>query len=183
MNYKYLYCKDYPKLYRWAKECLTELEQLLGARDPTFVGVNRDLEGIAIAEKEYPYISFQDGPEIRINLSTGINDEDRMRWQIAHECVHIIDPVPLGQATVLEEGLATWFQGHKVPGQHATIPRYAAAEAWVKPRHEQLCVIVRKLRAQGARISNISCKQLRAEGIDTEVACNLSELFERTSRA
>ena len=31
-------------------------------------------------------------------------------WQVAHETVHLLDPVPRGEATVLEEGLATWFQ-------------------------------------------------------------------------
>ncbi len=31
-------------------------------------------------------------------------------WQVAHEAVHLLDPVPYGKANVLEEGLATWFQ-------------------------------------------------------------------------
>ena len=31
-------------------------------------------------------------------------------WQVAHECVHLLDPCELGGANVLEEGLAAWFQ-------------------------------------------------------------------------
>ena len=31
-------------------------------------------------------------------------------WQVAHEAVHLLNPVPCGRANVLEEGLATWFQ-------------------------------------------------------------------------
>lgn len=31
-------------------------------------------------------------------------------WQLAHEVLHVLSPVELGAATVLEEGLATFFQ-------------------------------------------------------------------------
>jgi hypothetical protein len=39
-----------------------------------------------------------------------LSDEVMSDYQMAHEAVHCLDPVPINVVTVLEEGVATWFQ-------------------------------------------------------------------------
>lgn len=47
---------------------------------------------------------------IAIQLGTdALNDVNKALFQLAHECVHLLDPVIFEQASVLEEGLATNF--------------------------------------------------------------------------
>ena len=92
------------------------LEAMFGSRDPRFVlgsikkssclpqldfpnGYNRFggcVVDICITEDPYTYQWLNQGT-----------------WQVAHECVHLLDPVKYGKANVLEEGLATWFQDEK----------------------------------------------------------------------
>ena len=91
------------------------LERLLGPRDQRFVfgsiGKSTDDEGM-------PQIHFRDFFHLNGDCVVDIHVSDeawrkrnyhRAGWQVAHECVHVLDP---GERTtnVLEEGLATWFQ-------------------------------------------------------------------------
>ncbi len=96
--------------------------------------------------------------------------KDQGPWQIAHECVHLLDPVELGKTNVLEEGLATWFQNE--PCYHDEQIRkyiaknkepssaYANAEQLVRSCLPDILKAVKNLRASGVRISEIQAEML-----------------------
>src|SRR5690242_14830436 len=58
-----------------------------------------------------PYLVVREGQPLQILVNEGGRREPMLAaFDIAHECVHRLSPVAFGKATVLEEGLATWFQ-------------------------------------------------------------------------
>ena len=89
-----------------------DLENMFGPSDPNF-------EFGCIKQDGSPRIHF------RNNSSGGVVDiylakealqsptEAWARWQLAHECLHLIDPHE-NPTNVLEEGLATYYQNNKV---------------------------------------------------------------------
>lgn len=93
---------------------LLHVEQLLGPRDLayTFVGV------VISGSDPSPHIYYPPPKgigHVMIKLGKRAADDVKLAlWQLAHECVHLIDPCVAGQATWLEEGLATWFQNTRV---------------------------------------------------------------------
>ena len=69
--------------------------------------------------REIPSISYPqdnyiaEGCRVQILVSCeawAMRRSDQCEWQIAHECVHLLDPVKRGRANVLEEGLAFGFR-------------------------------------------------------------------------
>ena len=126
---------------------------MFGPRDPKFE-FGRILPG---AE---PHIRFQidssRGP-VDIHLTERAlvkwRDETLGRWQLAHECLHLIDPHK-NPTNVLEEGLATWYQNKNVPRQLARKfadgeGPYAEAETLVKPFMDTLPGAIRRIRKEG----------------------------------
>ncbi|EDQ2876724.1 hypothetical protein XI89_003490 [Salmonella enterica subsp. enterica] len=94
----------------YASRFIKEMEKRYGSRDRswTYVGFEFREGG--------PHIWFpgsHDNPprkHIAISLSTEtFSDRQRMVYQLAHECVHLLAPVVGGGAPVIEEGLATAF--------------------------------------------------------------------------
>ena len=57
-------------------------------------------------------------------------------WQVAHECVHLLDPVPKG-TNFLEEGLAVWFQ--QTPQFHTKIVKNYSSRQKIS-RQLSMCV-------------------------------------------
>lgn len=106
-------------------------------------------------------------------------------WQVAHETVHLIDPVEYGKANVLEEGLATWFQLERsfhcqlvqdyIDRGFAPNAKYAEAKALVRACMPDLVPAVKQLRDSGVRISDITAdllrRQLDVEGTTLEQLC------------
>ena len=103
-----------------ARRYRRQLEDMFGQCDRRFVfgsikkTVNRD---------DPPHTNFPDGFHfngccvVDIHISEWPWQQccyDQGTWQLAHESVHLLDPVADGKATLLEEGLATWFQNEKV---------------------------------------------------------------------
>ena len=89
---------------------------------------------------------------------------DQATWQIAHECVHLLDPCEEGKANYLEEGLATWFQmeprfhnkivkGYlkKNRGRLIRDPRYVTALGMVRRNMPGLKKAIRDIRGSGTR--------------------------------
>ncbi len=112
------------------------------------------------------------GCRVNIHISTGAW-ERRCRgqgaWQVAHECVHLLDPGKHGTTNVLEEGLATWFQN--TPCYHGRIvqnyiaianntQRYHEAQDLVFRYGNPLREAIKKLRSQGRRIRDIDALAL-----------------------
>ena len=87
-------------------------------------------------------------------------------WTMAHEVVHLLSRPDDRKATVLEEGIACWFQRQYTKGYvpvswSQTIPSYAQAEA----RFVQLLgydpEIVKKMRQTESTLSRITAEDIR----------------------
>ena len=102
---------------------IAEIERQLGPRDPnfTYVGLEFDTTPnakphIAFLETGYPgHETDQGSNHIVIRLTADAqNDANLAIWQLARECVHLIDPwnpEAEGRPTnYLEVGLAAWYQ-------------------------------------------------------------------------
>lgn len=179
---------------------LEEAENLFGARlNPypfMFAGINFDSQSPRISfwknnrlelDDEYKYIF------IRLSLSCR-RDTSKGLWQLAHESVHLLSPNPDVGTTILEEGLATWYQMRwveKCPeifpewakqfpfGFHGTDCAYLDAYTLVS---ELLSVdesVLKRIRKIEPRINLITPEQILQEAprLDEEVAANLVKQF------
>lgn len=99
-------------LYAKRDEYLGVLEQLFGPRDSRFplgvVGESRDDN----PRTHFPVRRYDpSGCTVDVHVGgSAWRDQDKQRatWQMAHECVHLLDPKPFKPyGNVLEEGLAT----------------------------------------------------------------------------
>ena len=90
-------------------DIFNNIEQLFGPRDKTYT-----ILGIEIANIEQPQIWFPaNNGNVIIQITPDcLNDMDKAIFQIAHEAIHCLNPKIAGTATLLEEGLATWFSQH-----------------------------------------------------------------------
>ncbi|GEM_PF-4261261 len=89
---------------------LPDLECSFGRRNTKFT-----LGDISVSS-EGPY-AYADNHTIDIALGNNVFKDGSLNeslavWQLAHECVHLLDPINGGSnnATVFEEGLATYYQ-------------------------------------------------------------------------
>lgn len=85
-------------------------------------------------------------------------------FQLAHECVHLLDPGVFGSATVLEEGLATHFSLQYIKQFHSNYTtsdtKYAAAAGLAAQLLDKAPTAIKDLRLQGIKISHITASQL-----------------------
>ena len=123
---------------------MDDLEERFGPRDPNF-----EFGSILPGTGKRPHISCPRTSRINICLTKeALADSDEMwaRWQLAHECVHLIDPHE-NPTNVLEEGLAVWYQNKKVTRQFADRDGpYAEAEDLVRPFVHTLPTAIRGIR-------------------------------------
>ena len=122
-----------------AKEFLGAIEAQLGARDPRY----RLGDIYANVDNDFAYIYPWDGPVDIFLTKRAIerNTDREAEWQLAHECVHLLDPNARRNAAgdfmptnVLEEGLATWFQDELYPEfRDCHLRRYEQARDLVEP--------------------------------------------------
>ena len=149
---------------------------MLGPRDSQFVfGTVRETTD----KNDSPQTHFPNGFHFDGNCTVDIHisqwpwehlSPDQSVWQVAHESVHLLDPVPRG-TNFLEEGLATWFQDEfkfhneevrcYIAKNSGRPPSYAKAKKLVQicmPSH--LCSAVKEIRASGVRIRDIEVEVL-----------------------
>ncbi len=181
-------------LPEYASRFLADIEDWFGPRDRSFVLVGIDIDctpgnpprlwfpesGIAPddAERRSRHIV------IRLNQAA-LTDLNRARWQLAHECFHLLDPWNLrvdGRPTnMLEEGLATWYQNSRVPEAEWHESVYAAAEDLVRPLMEQLPSAVKRIRRErGVRVGECTPDVLRdyCPGFDEDALQRLCQPFQ-----
>lgn len=162
-------------LPEYASRFLADIERWFGPRDHTFTLVGIDIDrtansspclwypdgGIASgdAEKRSRHIVIRLGPN-------ALADPVRARWQLAHECFHLLDPwngrIDGRPASWLEEGLAAWYQNSRVPKARWREGSYAVAEEIVTPLMEELPDAIKRIRLERRlRISEIAPDDLR----------------------
>lgn len=154
------------------------LESLFGPRDPRFeFGTIR----LSTNENDVPQTHFPNdfhmmgGCTVDIHVSSvpwKHRLTDQGAWQIAHECVHLLDPGKAGTATVLEEGLCTWFQDESkyhvlevqkyISRNTSPRPKYIDARDLVRlcMRNKNFITAIKEIRAKGVRIREISPEHL-----------------------
>ena len=115
-------------------------------------------------------------------------------FHLAHEYVHTLDPTPNGSASVLEEGVATYFQHWYVVHSVATSPSekemwrypnekdpaYKHAYELVAPIFQSSPLIFRSLRQSGFALSNITAQALKERvHMSHQSATALTSKFQR----
>ncbi|MGA8539811.1 MAG: hypothetical protein WB566_09950 [Terriglobales bacterium] len=158
---------------------LREVEELYGIRDRSFT-----ILGIEFREG-VPQIWFPGNcKHIAIQIGTGaMNDVNKALFQLAHECVHLLDPVLGGEASVLEEGLATNFSliyAHRSnPSYETGNAKYDTANRRVEQLLSQHPDAIRHLREGGDRLSGFTVKKLASHctGLSASEAEGLARQF------
>jgi len=139
------------------------LEDRYGPRDRSFTILGFEFCG------DVPQIWFPGNCQhvvIQLTLSA-MNDLVRAVYQLAHEAVHLLDPVVFGCSSVFEEGVATLFSLEYArsiePTYAPSHPRYDAAAQLARRALELRPDVVRVLRGRGIRLSGITPGDLVAE--------------------
>ena len=152
------------------------LTNILGPFDTNFVFGS--IKG-PIKNHDAPQVHFPDGydrgggcvADIRLSAYPWKNCHcGQGGWQVAHETVHLLDPVPFGEANVLEEGLATWFQDEPEfhdnevkryisQGIEHTVP-YLEARDLVRRCMPGLLQVVKEIRSLHVAVSEITADLL-----------------------
>jgi len=129
-------------------QMLHDLEGRFGPRDPsyTILGIEFKAGG--------PQLWFPGNRRhMVIQLGADCQDDDaRALFQLSHEAVHLLNPRAQPAASVLEEGLATWYSQdytRRVFGTPFAIGdhKYEAAERLVRPIAEETPATIRTLRS------------------------------------
>ena len=183
------------KLEDLRKNYIVQLEELFGLRDPNFVFglIERSTDEDGMPQTYFP-LGFrrEGGCVVNIQISPWPYDNQclgQATWQIAHECVHLLDPGCLGGANVLEEGLATWFQDEEsyhpnyvqeyIRRNSPHTPHYAEAQTLVFRCMPHLIEAVRKIRSTRIRISDFEPRLLKPflPNVDDSVVSRLCAPF------
>ena len=146
------------------------LESIFGQRDPRFVFGTIEMSDDESPRTHFPdYFHFGGGCRVNILITKYPWENcspDQGPWQVAHECVHLLDPREAGTINVLEEGLATWFQDesthhdelvqHYIAKNDKPLPAsYLEAQELVRGSVPDILHAVKKLRGSGHRIGDI----------------------------
>ena len=194
-------CTDFVEyLEKKTLDYLEILEQLFGPRDPRFV------LGPLIRSNDNPRTFFhvryhtEGGCVVSIKLGASCWDNmeyGRGAWQVAHECVHLLDPGVGGTANVLEEGLASWFQNEEPYHEDERvkvfirmnkmgkrgIESYVEAEHLVRECMPKLIPAVRRVRETGTRIRDVTEDELGLflPNVESSILKSLCRRFVRDS--
>ena len=147
---------------------INEVETLLGPRDSkfTYVGLEIDETRNATPKIWFPHTGHPErergkrSKHIIIRLTESAHSNANVAiWQLAHQCVHLIDPwqveVEEQPTNYLEEGLAAWYQDTIVQGVPQD-PPHAQAKSLVAPYMPDLATTIKHIRTQHKfRISTI----------------------------
>ena len=129
-------------------------ERYFGPRNPdwTLGAVRRNPDG------DYPRIHlYPESGYVDIFLSSRLDEGNRpaVLYELAHECVHLLDPNPVQDGTYLCEGLASWFQVQESENMRPTDPRYVQALEAVERLMPRLRDAVRDRRIHGIPMHRI----------------------------
>ena len=159
----------------YASRFIADMECLFGPRDRSFtlIGIVIDRTPGNVPQLWFPDSGIPPGDaegrskHVVVRLSrNALTDPARARWQLAHECVHLLNPwnkrVDARQTNMLEEGLAAWYQNKSVPEAEFHEGLYAVAEELVRPLMDELPYAIKRIRQErGLRIGEIPPDILR----------------------
>ena len=182
----------------WAGIYLREIEEMLGPRDPSYCFLGIDFHGPNLPPSNwFPNTGIPVNSNDRrsryivVHLTVDtIGNSERARWQLAHECVHLIDPwnpsIERRYTSVLEEGLATWYQCRAVTDKYLDEQNYIDARDLVLKYEPSLLDAVKNIRQKeqdasggSVRIGDISPELLTqyCKDIDPSDADELCKTF------
>ena len=177
-----------------ASRFIADIEGLFGPRDRSFtlVGIVIDRTPDNPPQLWFPDSGIPPGDaegrsrHVVIRLaSNALTDLAKARWQLAHECLHLLDPwnerVDGRPANWLEEGLAAWFQNSRVPEAECHEEQYALAEDLVSPLMDELPYAIKRIRRErGLRISEITPDVLQGYclGMREDISGKLCQPFD-----
>ncbi len=180
-------------LPEYASWFLTDIENWFGPRDRSFTLLGIDIDR---TPGRSPHLWYPDsgippndaeGRSRHVVIRLGpaaLGDPARARWQLAHECFHLLDPwsatIDGRPASWLEEGLAAWYQNSRVPEAERHEGSYALAEGLVGPLAGVLPQAVKHIRAErNLRISEFTPDVLVAycPGLGEETLRKLCQPF------
>lgn len=143
-------------------EMILDIESQFGERDRSWT-----ILGIEFCESG-PQTWFPgDCGHIIIQLGLSAKEDPvQALFQLAHEYVHLLDPVVFGFGTVLEEGLATHFSLEYIkqfhPNYTTSDTKYADAARLTAQLLNITPIAIKDLRSKGIKISQITASQLLA---------------------
>ncbi len=96
-----------------------------------------------------------------------MNNEVGALHELAHECVHLLDPVALGKASVFEEGVGTLFAIEYAQRfdqlYYPPTSNYTTAAGLAKEALNACPNMIRSLREAGTRFTDFTPQQLHSE--------------------
>ena len=164
---------------------VAEAELLFGPRDRSY-----ELLAPRITECGFAHPRILPLRKIRIYLTRFSKTRYYASLELAHETVHVLGPTE-GGATVLEEGLATYFSHRYVDRvyglQFEEHPLYAAALRAVTPLLTKNEFVIKELRIHQPYISKIDERLLvEVAGVEPDQAkflCSDMRVIGRTSQS
>jgi len=164
------------------RELLAMAESLFGPRDQSF----------RVFHPQF----CENGPNIRIEYVprgayAQLSYNGRFYWptvayELAHETVHLLNPVKRGEANNLEEGVAVAFSLHaqeyfNVRVQRPTLPSYLCALSLVEALPNDPLQSTGLIRREVGRFSDVSANHLVGlfPEMDVDVANQLANKFNR----
>ena len=150
-------------LYVYRQMYLSRLESLLGQRHTEWILVVIRMDADTPSTHLWHIERVVD-----IRLSRDLVDQGgafqlpRALWQLAHECIHLLEPTLGGTARVFEEGIAAAFQESMIPSiRNESASKYEAARQLVQRHWDPLIGTVRSLRGRGVLLSTMAYDVLR----------------------
>lgn len=157
---------------------MKQVESLFGPRDSSYELLTPRITECGCA---HPYVyPFR---KVRIYLTPHSKTRHTASYQLAHEAIHVLGPTQ-SWATVLEEGLATWFSHdymRRVWGLTFKAPNrwYDEAMRAVAPLMARNKFVIKELRVREPQLSKIDEALLvEVAGIEPELARTLCANFE-----
>jgi hypothetical protein len=141
---------------------LRQLQDRFGPRDQSYTFLGIEFCG-EVPRTWFP--SQGNCKHIIIQLThSAMSNLVRAVYQLAHEAVHLLDPVTFGNASVFEEGVATLYSLEYArtiqPSYTPSDRKYDAAASLANQALTSYPNAIKYLRSQGAQFSNFVPEQL-----------------------
>lgn len=163
-------------------DILHEIEEKYGARDKSYT-----ILGVETTSRSTPQIWFPGSRKhVIIQITENCQfDLNHAIYQVAHEAIHCLNPVPLNESSVLEEGLATYFSSQYCLSNLKGNPFIITDEKYSEAHDlvEELILLdpecIKKIRRIEPSLSKVESSLILriVPTASTELACRLTSKF------